>query len=450
MAEGQLPVEERMLRLLDHLGVKRAHFAANAPQPIERLLATRPSLVASTVLVRQSAFDTAPWRQLGDRLMVVYGDGRPGPELSAVRRSLSEVPDAAGVVLQGYPNFPWSDVVADRTEEVDAAVIPFLDRLSARVGLPAVSLRESEGDVAGLTYRIRGSGPPLVLLPLFLAPTQWDALLSRLAASYCTISLGGQYLGVVANLEERASTWGFQKMVGSVVDEMALSPGDAVVEVGSGSGAVCRWLAARTDGRNPITGVDVSPYMVREAEALAAKAGLADQISFRQGNAEALPFADASFDVTLSVTVMEEVDADRMLHELVRVTKPGGRIGVVVRATDFSPWYNVILPLELKTKIEQSSRGGAAELGCADESLYRRFRRAVLVDLKMWPQVATFHPGRDIEGFWIGTQNSLLSTLDLEEAAQWHGAVVLAQADGGLMWTTTYHCAVGTTPQVGA
>ena len=73
----------------------------------------------------------------------------------------------------------------------------------------------------------------------------------------------------------------------------------------------------------------------------------------------------------------------------------------------------------------------------------------MLVDLKMWPQVATFHPGRDIEGFWIGTQNSLLSTLDLEEAAQWHGAVVRAQADGGLMWTTTYHCAVGTTPQAG-
>ena len=39
--------------------------------------------------------------------------------------------------------------------------------------------------------------------------------------------------------------------------------------------------------------------------------------------AESLPFSDNSFDVTMSVTVIEEVDADRMLAEMVRVTKPG-------------------------------------------------------------------------------------------------------------------------------
>jgi SAM-dependent methyltransferase len=445
MAEANVAIEERLLRLLGELGVQRAHFAANASQEIERLLAVRPNMVASASLIRPNAFDAVPLRPLGDGLMVVYGDA--SPTLAGIRHSLSDLPDATAVILSGYAHYGWSDVIADRTEEVGAATIAFLERLSERSPLAPAALVESEGEVAGLTYRIRGSGPPLVLLPLFLAPTQWDALLERLAASYCTISLGGRHLGVVATLEERGSSWGYRKLLASVIDEMELRPGQTILEVGSGSGAVCRWLAVRTGGNNAITGADVSRYLVREAEALAESEGLGvDRISFRQGNAEALPFADASFDATLSVTVMEEVDADRMMAELVRVTRPGGRIAVVVRATDMSPWYNVALPTELKTRIEHSVRGSRAELGCGDESLYRRFRAAGLVDLRMWPQVATFHPGRDIVGLWITNQNTVLGGLTPDEAAQWRAAVGRAQADGGLLWTTCYHCAVGARP----
>jgi len=39
-------------------------------------------------------------------------------------------------------------------------------------------------------------------------------------------------------------------------------------------------------------------------------------------------------DLTLSCTVLEEGDADRMLAEMIRVTKPGGRVAVIVRAID--------------------------------------------------------------------------------------------------------------------
>ena len=53
------------------------------------------------------------------------------------------------------------------------------------------SLREGEGEIAGISYRIRGVGPPLVLLPMFLAPSQWEPLVPRLSERYCTITLGG-------------------------------------------------------------------------------------------------------------------------------------------------------------------------------------------------------------------------------------------------------------------
>jgi SAM-dependent methyltransferase len=445
-ADAQIDLGDRLSRLFEHLGVQRANFATNFPQPVEELLARRPETVCGTPLIRQAGLDVERWRQRGSQLIVFYGNGQPGAGLSAVRRSLSEIPDATAVVLEGYANFAWSDVVADRTEEIAAALFPFLDTCAEHCQLPSLSLPEEEGEVAGLTYRIRGSGPPLVLLPIFLATTQWDALLPRLAERYCTISVGGRHVGVVALLEDRGSSWGYQKLLGSFVDELDVRPGDSLLEVGSGTRIVCRWLATRTGGQNAITGVDVSPYLVHEAEVMAAQAGLTDRISFRVGNAESLPFADASFDVTLSVTVMEEVDANRMMAELVRVTRPGGRVGVVVRAIDMSHWYNVDLPLELKTRIEQNSRGGAGPLGCADRSLYQRFLRTGLEDLKLWPELATFYPGAEVQGFWRGTCGGISSTLATDEAVQWREAIDRAQAEGGLLWTTTYHCAVGTEP----
>jgi len=53
------------------------------------------------------------------------------------------------------------------------------------------------------------------------------------------------------------------------------------------------------------------------------------------------PLAANSVDVALSCTVMEEGDADRMLGELVRVTRPGGRVGAIVRALDMPWWANL-------------------------------------------------------------------------------------------------------------
>ena len=80
------------------------------------------------------------------------------------------------------------------------------------------------------------------------------------------------------------------------------------------------------------------------------KEGLGGIIEFREGNAETLPFPDDSFDVTVSCTVLEEVSADLALAEMVRVTRPGGRVAVAVRAEDVSTCINIHLRVDLKTK----------------------------------------------------------------------------------------------------
>ena len=124
----------------------------------------------------------------------------------------------------------------------------------------------------------------------------------------------------MAILEARGHAIGYLQMVRTLIEEAELRPGEAVLEVGCGSGVLARWLARRTAGRNRITGVDISPYLLREAKALAQQEGLEGAIEFRDGNAGALPFSDNSFEVAMSVTVIEETDADRMLAEMVRVT----------------------------------------------------------------------------------------------------------------------------------
>ena len=241
-------------------------------------------------------------------------------------------------------------------------LLDFLDRHPVR----PVALPEGEGEVAGITYHIRGAGPPLVLMPLSLAPSQREPLIAALSTRYCTISLGGPLLGVVGILEGRGRS-NYLALVRTVLDVVGIQPGEVVLEVGGGSGVVVQEIARQTAGANRIIDIDINPYLLREAAALAKEAGFADRITFKEGSAEAIPLAANSVDVALSFTVMEEGDADRMLAELVRVTKSGARIAAIVRATDMPSWVNLPLSAAVRAKADQPgmASGGAAAAGCA-------------------------------------------------------------------------------------
>ena len=136
-------------------------------------------------------------------------------------------------------------------------MLGFLSRFTAAGAAKSVSLPDGEGEVAGIFYRIRGVGPPLVLLPLFLTPSQWEPLMPALSERYCTITLGGAALGPVAILEARGHAIGYLEMVRTLIEVAELRSGEAILEVGCGSGVPARWLARRMAGRNRITGVDI-------------------------------------------------------------------------------------------------------------------------------------------------------------------------------------------------
>jgi SAM-dependent methyltransferase len=434
------PIEDCLLDLFRHLGVEQAHIAAGGPPPLKdwhSLATLYPERVGSLTVISPPVVNPAALAGLASRMLVVAGDqgrlARGAAELTAGLSSIS------AHILRGYEWQPWSDVIADRRVEIGAAMLDFLDRHS----LPAVRLSEAEGEVAGITYRIRGAGPPLFLIPLSLAPSQWDPLIATLSARYCTISLGGPLLGVVGILEERGHS-NYLTIVKNLLDLADIRPNEVVLEVGGGSGVIIREIVRRTARANPIIDVDISPYLLREAEALAKQAGLADRISFQEGNAEAIPLADDSVDVALSFTVMEEGDADRMLSELVRVTRPGGRIAAMVRSLDMPWWINAALSPALRGKVDAPGKGDVAPGGCADASLYQRFRRAGLVGLtcfSQWASVDASHVSRIAV-----LKRMILASLAGEESAEWESAVAHAEADGTFFIATPHHCAVGIKP----
>jgi ubiquinone/menaquinone biosynthesis C-methylase UbiE len=441
--ERDLSSADRIVQVLHHLGINRAHIAARVPGDWQGLVSTYPETVASLTLVGPLGMDPAVLRQLAPRLLVIAGaQGRPA---DMVQQVIAGLPDATLVTLHGYPSpTAYTDVAAERAADIGAAMLAFMARRDADAALAPVSIADTTGEVAGVSYRVQGSGLPLVLLPLSVAPSQWEPLLPQLSARYCTIVLGGAALGMIASLETRGHTAGYLRVVGNLIDATELRPGERVLEVGCGTGVLDRWLARRTGRANRIMGVDINAYLLREAAMLVQREGLADTIEFRQGNAENLPFADEHFGVVMSSTVIQWADADRMLAEMVRVTKPGGRVAVIGHAHDLPRWVNLPLPTELKHQIEAPGWGGDDHhpLGCHEASLYQHIRQTGLTQVQMFPQFAAFNDPFRLQQL----QASLLPTLSPEEADAWRAAVAQAEADGTFFIATPFHCVVGTKP----
>jgi SAM-dependent methyltransferase len=116
----------------------------------------------------------------------------------------------------------------------------------------------------------------------------------------------------------------------AVLLELArLQLGERVLDAACGTGVVARSAVARVGAAGKVTGVDLNPGMLEAARAVSGEAG--HSIAWREGNLEALPFADGEFDVVLCQQGLQFCpDKSAAVAEMRRVLRAGGRLALSV------------------------------------------------------------------------------------------------------------------------
>ena len=137
----------------------------------------------------------------------------------------------------------------------------------------------------------------------------------------------------------RAFVWQFGP---ELVEACAIGPGQRVLDVATGTGNVA--LRAAEAGAS-VVALDLSHANLAAGRASAEELGL--ELEWVEGDAEALPFEDASFDVvTSSVGAMFAPDHQAVADELLRVCRPGGTIGMINYTPDggVGDFFGVFVP----------------------------------------------------------------------------------------------------------
>jgi ubiquinone/menaquinone biosynthesis C-methylase UbiE len=135
---------------------------------------------------------------------------------------------------------------------------------------------------------------------------------------------------IAASLEERARCLDQQQVNAALGYALNPKPGERWLEVGCGSGVLCRLMAPRIMPRGRIHGLDISLEILKVARQLAGEAGLAETVVFEVGGAERLPFASDTFDSTFAARVLLHVSNPiGVVSEMARVTKPFGWVTVM-------------------------------------------------------------------------------------------------------------------------
>jgi SAM-dependent methyltransferase len=133
----------------------------------------------------------------------------------------------------------------------------------------------------------------------------------------------------------------FQQWAPRVADAARIQPGQRVLDLACGTGALAREVAARVGDDGAVAGLDPSRGMLFVAESMHPSA------TWHEGTAESLPFEDASFDAVVSqFGLMFFRDRAAALNEMMRVLVPGGRFAVAVWASlDDSEAYPIEVEL---------------------------------------------------------------------------------------------------------
>ena len=124
----------------------------------------------------------------------------------------------------------------------------------------------------------------------------------------------------------------------TTVDLAGVKPGDAVLEVGCGTGTLTLAAKQAAGPSGEVVGIDIIPGMIEASRRKAAQAN--EAITFQPGSIDGIPFPDSHFDVVLCsfmIFHMSEETRRKGIAEIQRVLKPGGRMMILDLALPSRP-----------------------------------------------------------------------------------------------------------------
>jgi ubiquinone/menaquinone biosynthesis C-methylase UbiE len=228
---------------------------------------------------------------------------------------------------------------------------------------------------------------------------------------------------MAAFLEERSRTQDVLEVNTQFCNILDPQPGEHILEVGSGSGVICRLVAARLQATGSVVGVDISPDIVAEAQKYVLREGLAAQIVFECGPGESLQYPDASFDCACAARLLLHAHApEAILREMRRVVRPGGR--VVVMDWDFETVAVDHPDRELTRRVLHWRTDNYGGDNWSGRQLWRQMQAAGLQQLSLHPLVSVVHAESDglTQSLWRAAQVAMDSgAVSAEEQAGWVG-----------------------------
>lgn len=207
-----------------------------------------------------------------------------------------------------------------------------------------------------------------------------------------------------------------QPVIHAAIQALNLPPGSRGLDVGCGIGLQALQLAAAVGPSGQVTGLDLASHLLQHANRLAARAGMAHRVTFREGDMHALPFDDDTFDWLWSADCAGYGAAEPLplMQELARVVRPGGIVAILF-------WSSQMLlpghPL-LEARLNATRAGIAPFVPEMAPELHpltalRWFREAGLENTWVKTLAGTAHAPLDED-----IRNALVALLDM----RWKGA----------------------------
>ena len=189
--------------------------------------------------------------------------------------------------------------------------------------------------------------------------------------------------GLIRFLDAANTLSGLRAAKHALMEQLALRRARAAMDVGCGAGGDVVEMARLMPDDTQVSGLDTSEMMI--AEARRRTASLGTRVSLRVGDAADLPYDNQVFDACRAATVLQHVpDPARVIGEMARVTRPGGRVGVLEfdQETLFLDH-----PDPETTRIIIDTFAGAMVQGQIGRQLPHMFQDAGLTDVSVMPRV---------------------------------------------------------------